>query len=180
MPKLPHARTMMKDWYMTLAPDTALVEAIDDLVAKGAAGAPVVDAHGRLMGVLTEKDCLRVLARIAYGHTTGGVVADFMSPIKSALDPDMDLLSVANTFLQCNFPVLPVVEDGRPLGRVSRQDLLRAVQTFLHRVEEERERTQTEQELHENPTSIESLQQLAAKYTPEQLASVLRHRRSEE
>ncbi len=50
---------------LTLAPDMTLEQAAERLVQRGVSGAPVVDAHGRLVGILSESDILRQLKRIA-------------------------------------------------------------------------------------------------------------------
>ena len=73
MDKVPTARDcMVATSQFTLTPDTDVYKAIKVLVAKHASGAPVVDENGMLLGILTEKDCLRVLSRSAYDERGGG------------------------------------------------------------------------------------------------------------
>jgi len=178
MTQLPTAREAMTDWYCTFRPDTEIVEAIESLVRKRAAGAPVVDEGERLVGVITEKDSLRVLANAAYGELTGGCVAEHMSRVGATVTPDMDLFAVAHVFLETNFPVLPVTDHrGRLLGRISRQDMLRQVHVFMRRLHKQGSKL-SGLLADQKPTSIEAMQRVAATASPDQLAELMRDRDS--
>ncbi len=50
---------------VSLSPDMTLEVAAERLVQRGISGAPVVDGHGRLLGILSESDILRRLKQIA-------------------------------------------------------------------------------------------------------------------
>ncbi|MEM1245888.1 MAG: CBS domain-containing protein [Acidobacteriota bacterium] len=163
MTAIPTARELMGAWYVTLRPEQDLEDAIRMLVARRASGAPVIDREGRLLGLLTEKDCLRVLANSAYGETGGGTVVQFMSSIKRTVDADMDLFSIAGVFLESNFPVLPVVEESRLVGRLDRQQMLGHMEAFMNEQDVE-----TRRALHHHaddaPAAIESMQRAAAEF----------------
>ncbi len=173
---IPRARDCMSTWYTTLKPDMPIYAAIDTLEKKCAAGAPVVDEHGKLLGILTEKDCLRVISNAAYEGLATGTVADYMSEPKAILTTDMDLFAVAKQFLSTNFAVLPVVEDGKPIGRISRQDMLRGIQLMQRENAKEKAKEELELATQANPRSIEQFQNLAARLEPRQLAAVMRDR----
>lgn len=176
MPDLPTAKDAMTDWYCTFRPDMDIVEAIESLVRKRAAGAPVVDENECLVGVLTEKDSLRVLANAAYGELVGGVVGEHMSKVGASVTPDMDLFAVAQVFLETNFPVLPVTDHrGRLLGRISRQDMLRQAHVFMRRLHKQGRRLSGLLE-GQKPSSIEAMQKMAASASPDQLAEMMRDR----
>ena len=165
----------MSDWYCTFRPETDVVEAIESLVRKRAAGAPVVDENDRLVGVITEKDSLRVLANAAYGEMVGGQVGEHMSKVRATVTPDMDLFAVAHVFLETNFPVLPVTDHrGRLLGRISRQDMLRQVHVFMRRVHKQGRRLGPLEA--QKSSSIEAMQKMAATASPDQLAEMMRDR----
>ena len=166
MTVIPTARELMGAWYVTLRPEQDLDEAIRMLVARRASGAPVLDRDGRLIGLLTEKDCLRVLANSAYGETGGGSVVQFMSSIKHTVDAEMDLFSIAGVFLDTNFPVLPVVEGERLIGRLDRQEMLGHMESFMADVDVEARRSLHERSGLESTGSIETMQRLAAGYRP--------------
>ena len=52
--RVPTAREIMVKSLTTLAPDTSLFDAIRTLVKKKISGAPVVDAEGKMVGMLSE------------------------------------------------------------------------------------------------------------------------------
>ena len=169
---LPTARNAMTDWRLILHPETDLLQAVRDLVSRRAAGAPVVQEDGTLVGVLTEKDCLRVLANRADGEQPAAAVREVMSTVKAEVTPDMDLLAVAQVFLDSNFPVLPVTEKGRLVGRLSRQDMLREMQRFIR----EQRRAKIDAATTSTRTAIAEMQRLAADATPAPLADLQRNR----
>ncbi len=126
MGAVPVVRDVMTKRLVTLSPDVDVFQAIDLLLKNKVSGAPVVDANGALVGVLSEKDCLRVFASDAFYHLTGGQVSDFMSREVKTVDPDDDVFKVADLFLKNSFRRLPVVDEGKLVGQVSRRDILTA------------------------------------------------------
>ena len=177
MIQIPTARDTLSPYFIVLRPEEDLLAAVDVLVRKRAQGAPVLNDEEELVGILTEKDCLRLLSNSAYGELAGGRVSDYMSSVKVTLTADMDLFRVAAAFLETNFPILPVLERGKLIGRVSRLDLLRQVKELERNIE--RDRAQEDKRCHErdNPSSIDQLQRLANSHTPKQLAEVLKNRK---
>ena len=123
--RVPKARDLMEEVRFTFAPDMDLMQAIEELARQGVSAAPVVDSQRCLRGILTEKDCLRLLYDSALHRSRGGRVADFMSKIDEALEADMDIFRISEVFLHNNFPMLPVVERGRLVGCITRHHMLR-------------------------------------------------------
>ena len=64
---------------VTLDPDMEILHAVHVLITHDISGAPVLDKHGRLAGVLTERDCMRIAMQGDYHGTPAGLVKDFMS-----------------------------------------------------------------------------------------------------
>ncbi len=56
------ARDVMTHSLVTLTPETSIYDAIRKLISKKISGAPVLDSDGKMVGVLSELDCLSVLA----------------------------------------------------------------------------------------------------------------------
>jgi CBS domain-containing protein len=115
---------------VTLDPGSSMGEAIRTLIQHRISGAPVVDANGRLVGILSEKDCLRVLTAEALDGVPGGNVESYMTREVDTVTPDANLYDVVACFLQRHFRRLPVVVDGRLVGQVSRRDALAAVEAL--------------------------------------------------
>jgi CBS domain-containing protein len=112
---------------VTFSADMDVLAAIDQLLEKGVSGAPVLDRLGNMIGMLSEKDCLKVALNAGYHGDLGGRVADFMSPTVVTVDADTSILEVAKMFLQSPFKRYPVVKDNRLVGNIARADVLRAI-----------------------------------------------------
>lgn len=173
---VPKVKDFMSQVFFTLGPQTNIFDAIDLFVAKKASGAPVVDDQGALVGILTEKDCLRVLTASAYNQQGGGTVKDFMSPIRMTVSPNMDLFNVAAAFLSSNFPSLPVVDKGKLIGRISRKDMLRGIQELQRRLMKARCKHGEDIDGLLNPHSLAQIQSLVGSQNREQLAEVFSKR----
>jgi CBS domain-containing protein len=131
MDKLPVVRDYMDKRVPTLSPETDILDAVGFLLEKRVTGAPVVDKLGRLVGILTEKDCLRLVAAGVEGNLPRGSVATFMSPNPETIPPDMDVYFAAGLFLKRTFRRFLVVEDGKLVGAITRFDILRVIQANL-------------------------------------------------
>lgn len=123
-------RDYMNREAITLSPDTNLFKAVDVLVINGVSGAPVVDAQGNLVGMLSESDCLRGILNEAYFEETCGTVKSLMSEAVETIDADADILKAAAHFVERGRRRLPVTEQGSLVGQISRRDLLRALKTY--------------------------------------------------
>jgi len=112
---------------VTAGPRMPVSEAITLLLKHRLSGVPVVDEAGELVGFLSERDCLKTLVHARYHNLPTVSVADLMTTEVETIGPDMDILEVTNLFLSKPFRRLPVLEDGRLVGQISRSDVLRAV-----------------------------------------------------
>ena len=121
------ARDVMVRDLVKLDPQMDLFDAIDLLLQHEISGAPVVDENGRVLGVFTEKDCLRVLVNAAYEQLPTTRIYAFLETTCETVDEDTDLLTIAQLFLSKPFRRLPVVREGKLVGQISRRDILKAV-----------------------------------------------------
>ena len=78
--------------------------------------------------MITETDLLRLLTEGRQGEpATEATVAEFMTTNVITVSPTVDIYYVAGTFFANKFRRLPVVEDGKIVGAITRYDLLRVV-----------------------------------------------------
>lgn len=113
-----------------LTPDTDVLRAIHLLLESNVSGAPVIDQLGNVVGFLSEKDCLEVAINAGYHEEWGGKVSEYMSSGVTTVDADSSILDVARLFRNQSFKVLPVMDDNRLAGLITRRDVLRAFEAI--------------------------------------------------
>jgi len=129
---LPKVREYMDKVVNTLKAEDEILNAVRFLLDKRVTGAPVVDENERVIGILSEKDCLRLLSvGKAHRDYPTGAVSEYMTHTVTTVSPDMNIYFVAGMFLNDVVRRFPVVEDGRLVGAITRLDILRAVETNL-------------------------------------------------
>jgi len=112
---------------ITFTPDMEVMNAVHQLVKHGFSGAPVLDADGKLVGMLSQRDCLQVALIAAQDTCVAGPVRQFMSTHIVTVDPDTNLTQLASMFTTAPFRRYPVIENDRLVGQISRSDVLRAI-----------------------------------------------------
>lgn len=115
---------------VTFNPETEMRMAISQLVEKRISGAPVVDDHGNLVGILSEQDCMKVALSAGYHDDYAGQVKDYMSKKVTTIDADTSILTLAQMFIDSPFRRYPVMQNNRLVGQVSRRDVLRALEAI--------------------------------------------------
>jgi CBS domain-containing protein len=120
-------RDFMATQIVTFTPDMEVMTAINELVKHSISGAPVLDEKGKLVGVLSEKDCLKVALTAGYEGVPAGLVSEFMTRTPITVEPDMPIMEIAGQFLDSTYKRYPVVKNGKLVGQISRRDVLRAI-----------------------------------------------------
>lgn len=111
---------------VTLSPEMNIFAAVNILLKHKISGAPVVDANSKLVGILSEKDCLELLTEDCEFDAFGETVADFYSQDVITVSPETGVFKVAEMFKENCFRRLPIISNGKLVGQVSRRDLLYA------------------------------------------------------
>ncbi len=135
---------------ITVYPDTPVVEIARKMLQNDISGIPVVDRDGRLVGIVTETDLvvrnanvhfptfLQILdARIYLTSTRhfeeelrralGTVAADVMTREVQTVKPDDDISVAATLMVDRGLNPIPVLNDGRLEGIISRSDIIRHI-----------------------------------------------------
>lgn len=139
-----YIRDAMTTQVLTVGPETPLKEVALLLVEHRISGVPVVDQDGRLLGVVSEADFLtkdagpperrrRPLAflsnqegRAALNRVRATTAGEAMTAPAVSIGPDRPLGEAAMRMERSKINRLPVVEDGRVVGIVTRADIVRA------------------------------------------------------
>jgi len=141
------AADIMTTHPITVRPDSSVVEAVRLMLQHRFSGLPVVDAAGRVVGVVTEGDLLRRTetgtqrqrsrwieffvgpGKLAeeYVRASGRKVEDVMTHSVQTISGDVPLDDIVNLMERHRIKRLPVVHDGKLVGIVTRANLLHAL-----------------------------------------------------
>lgn len=139
-------RDVMTTPVYTVTATTPLKEVARLLVTHRISGVPVVDDQGRVLGVVSEADFLlkegghdvsrrrrfrRILgedhAKVAREAKIGAITAgEAMTAPAATVEADRTMTAAATVMVERDINRLPVVDDGRLVGIISRADLVRA------------------------------------------------------
>ena len=110
-----------------LSPQLGLAEALDRLHQADASGLPVLDDQKRLIGFLSEQDCIPSLLTGSYHCDSRTRVEDLMSRTPLFVSPDDSILDLARQMTGARPKVYPVLEGGKVIGIINRQQVMQAL-----------------------------------------------------
>lgn len=119
---------MLRD-FSVIKPTEDVFRAMETLLGDNVSGMVVVDDQRKVVGFLSEKDCIRVVTHEAYHHdVSGGQVADFMTAKPLCLNEKIGLIETAELFIKHPYRKYPVVDEaGKLVGLVRRRDILAVI-----------------------------------------------------
>jgi CBS domain-containing protein len=120
-------RDYMATELTVLSPDESALKAMREMLDAEVSGAPVVDEHGSLIGILTQRDCLTIAYRTSYHGEVAGAVSNYMTREVATISADTDLVEALGRFFESPHRRFAVVEGNQLIGVISRRDLLRAL-----------------------------------------------------
>ena len=108
--------------------DQEIMDVTEKIIQKKISGAPVVNDNGEIIGVITEKDCLRVIYDEKYHNLfpNKGKVTNYMSKEVVTVNHNIKINELASLFMKSNFRRYPVLRNGKMVGIISRRDVLKA------------------------------------------------------
>ncbi len=148
------AHQIMTRPVITVSPETTIVEAANTMLQKHVSGLPVVDAAGKLVGIISEGDFIRRseigtqrrrdrFLRFILGsgksatdfvHEHGRKVAEIMTTSPLTITEDTALEEIVELMEKNNVKRLPVMRGEKIVGVVSRANLLQAVASLARQV----------------------------------------------
>jgi CBS domain-containing protein len=105
----------------TTSPQTSVQEVAQLLHRERISGVPVIDDRGQLIGMITEADIIRNIGRDDLK------VADIMSCQLITVSEDTSVSDIAALLAERRIKRVPVVQEGKVIGIVSRADIVQAV-----------------------------------------------------
>lgn len=111
--------------------DDSLARAADVITSRHVSGACVVDSDDRLVGVLSEIDCLRAVISATYNNTADiGTVRTAMTAQVQCCGLNDNIIDVAMDMISKGHRRRPVVAYGKLIGQLTCRQILRAVSAF--------------------------------------------------
>ena len=145
IPYPPTAKDLMSSPVRTIPPDTTIEEAHRILLRYGHSGLSVVDTSGNLSGIISRRD-LDIALHHGFAHAP---VKGYMSKNLKTISSDTSLPKIESLMVTYDIGRLPVLENGKLIGIVTRTDVLRE----LHEGKEEKKNKQEDKgENSETPT----------------------------
>ncbi|HYA02861.1 MAG TPA: CBS domain-containing protein, partial [Syntrophobacteria bacterium] len=114
-----HASEIMSSPAISLVPDVSLHEAADLLTRYNINAAPVLE-EGKLVGILSRQ----MIDKGIYHGLEKVPVRDFMSTEFKTVGPDATLVEIQEHLVEQQQRLVPVVEEDKVIGVVTRKDLL--------------------------------------------------------
>jgi CBS domain-containing protein len=148
------AHQVMTRPVVTVTPETTIVEAAKAMLRRHISGLPVVNAAGKLVGIVSEGDFIRRaeigtrrkrgnLLKLILGpgksaadfvHEHGRKIAEIMTPAPLTITEDTALDEIVQLMENRNVKRLPVMRGDQIVGIVSRANLLQAVASLARQV----------------------------------------------
>ncbi len=119
------AKDIMTKEVVSVRRDTPVREALQIMLVNKISGIPVVKEDMTLVGIVTEKDLLRLLHR--QQGTKGMKVEEFMTQPAVYFEEDESLEEICDCLDGVTFRRVPVTKKGKVVGIVSRPDVIRCI-----------------------------------------------------
>ncbi len=125
--------SMMKRHCLRLMPHECIAKATDRILRARLSGAPVVDDQNRVIGFLSQKDCLKAASTRCYLNSYPRHVQDYMSTTVHAFSTSTRIAEALANFTEHPYKAYPVVDDRNRLqGLVTRHSML----LYIHQIQQ--------------------------------------------
>lgn len=144
------AKDIMTREIVTVYPETEIVQAARLLLDRHIGGLPVVDEEGHLQGIICQSDLIAQQRKIPLpsffvlldgtlpltypkniekelAKMAAVKVKEAMTPDPITIDPETGLEDIATLMVKNNIHTLPVLDQGRLVGIVGKEDILRTL-----------------------------------------------------
>ena len=108
--------------------DMPVITASIELIKKEALGGPVVDKQNKLLGWISEQECLQVTTQFAYHNQRVALVKDIMREEVLSIKMDQSIFSLAEKMLDTQPKNYPVVDNNnKVIGVITRRHVLKSL-----------------------------------------------------
>jgi predicted transcriptional regulator len=112
--------------------DMPVAEAVESLLLSKQAGGPVIDDKNKVVGFLSEQDCLSQMITSSYYREQVCRVGEIMQTEVLSVKGYHSVLELAQTMLKAKPKIYPVIDDnGCLIGSINRSEVLNAIDVQL-------------------------------------------------
>ncbi|MGO4999303.1 CBS domain-containing protein [Oceanisphaera sp. W20_SRM_FM3] len=114
-----------------LTADMTITQALDKLLSSDLSGLPVVDSQRKIIGFLSEQDCIPKLINASYHCDSRVTVNDLMFKEPLTVTPNSDVFELARLMDGAKPKIYPVIEDNKVIGIVTRRQVMQFLNAQL-------------------------------------------------
>jgi CBS domain-containing protein len=118
-------KDIMTKHTISVKKDTPIYDAVELMVTHGISGMPIVDDDMTLVGILSEKDVIKLIHEIEQAENE--TVSDFMTEPAVHFDENEKLLEVCDFLMKNIFRRVPITSNGKLVGIISIRDVLQCI-----------------------------------------------------
>jgi|TARA_B110000116_G_C16742296_1_gene539172 CBS domain-containing protein len=106
--------------------EQSIHEVMNSFIKNKISGGPVVDDRGKLIGVISEADCMKEVSDSRYFNMPilDKSVGHFMTKEVETLPASMTLFDAASRFHETSRRRFPVLDNNKLVGQISRKDIV--------------------------------------------------------
>jgi len=119
------AKDIMTKQVITVRKDTPIFEALELLAKNDITGVPVVEDNMTLVGIVSEKDLLRLF--YAHEDQKNETVSSFMTQPAVHFDENETLPDICDCLMNYFLRRVPVTSNGKVVGIISRADMIKYI-----------------------------------------------------
>lgn len=121
-------RDYMATSLITFRENENIMDVAEKLTKHQISGGCVVDDNNKLLGVISEGDCMKHISDSQYYNMPleDTTVGSRMNCNVETIDGNMNVLDAAKCFIEKKFRRFPIVENGKLMGQISQRDVLHA------------------------------------------------------
>ncbi|MGB5417679.1 CBS domain-containing protein [Algibacter sp.] len=113
---------------ITFTADQTIESVMQSLIKNRISGGPVVNENHELIGIISETDCIKQISESRYYNMPmqDMTIEKYFTKDVDTIDENMNIFDAASMFVKTHRRRFPVVENGKLIGQISQNDVLKA------------------------------------------------------
>lgn len=119
-------RDIMKRNLVVFSPNDSIFEVMKKFVKHKISGGPVLNKNGKIVGVISEADCMKEISDSRYFNMPilDKRVKNFMEKNVDTINSSTSIFDAASRFYNSSRRRFPVIENQKLVGQISRKDIV--------------------------------------------------------